>query len=253
LGFETFYISKAVNENYLVRGTRLLNKVGRILLNKELIYIPRLCMNIYKHYELKRDKLLDDITLHLCQSKCAEEHLKAKGISNLTYLSEYINNDFLESRFDVNRKQDIVTYNSKRGYMFTKKIIKNAKNIKFIPIINMKRNEVIELLKNSKVYIDFGSFSGKDRLPREAAILGCCVITGKKGSAKYFEDVPILEEYKFEDKEENIYLILNKIKDCLKNYNIRYKDFENYRNIIKKEPENFINNLKKIFNKKTRI
>jgi len=36
-------------------------------------------------------------------------------------------------------------------------------------------------------------------------------------SAKYIEDVPIPEEYKFEDKEENIPLIVEKIKDCFKN------------------------------------
>lgn len=69
----------------------------------------------------------------------------------------------------------------------------------------------------------------------------------KRGSAKYFKDVPIPEEYKFEDKEENIPWIVEKIKDCFKNFELHYKNFENYRNITKSEPKKFIKDLKSIF------
>lgn len=84
-------------------------------------------------------------------------------------------------------------------------------------------------------------------MPGESAILGCCVITGKRGSAGFYEDVPIPEEYKFEDKDEDIPNIVNKINDCIKNYNDRYKDFEYYRQFIKNEPKKIIEDLKKIF------
>ncbi|MGC8677909.1 MAG: hypothetical protein ACP5UF_06830 [Hydrogenobaculum sp.] len=90
----------------------------------------------------------------------------------------------------------------------------------------MTRDQVIETLQKAKVYIDFGNHPGKDRIPREAAILGCCVITGKRGSATFFEDVPIPEEYKFEE---------------------RYQDFNYYRQVIRNEPTKFLENLKKIF------
>jgi len=42
-------------------------------------------------------------------------------------------------------------------------------------------------------------------------------------------------------------LIVEKIKDCFKNFEMHYKNFENYRNIIKSEPEKFIKDLKSIF------
>jgi hypothetical protein len=106
---------------------------------------------------------------------------------------------------------------------------------------------VIKTLQKAKVYIDFGNHPGKDRIPREAAILGCCVITGKRGSAAFFEDVPIPDEYKFEDKEKNIPKIIDKIKDCLENYEKRYEDFDYYREVIKNEPQKFIEDLRKIF------
>ena len=72
-------------------------------------------------------------------------------------------------------------------------------------------------------------------------------LESKRGSAKYFKDVPIPEEYKFEDKEESIPLIVEKIKDCFKNFEMHYKNFENYRKIIKSEKEKFIKDLKSIF------
>ena len=67
---------------------------------------------------------------------------------------------------------------------------------------------------------------------------------------KIVNNVPISEEYKFKDEEENIPLIVEKIKDCFKNFEIHYKNFENYRNIIKSEKEKFIKDLKNIFETK---
>jgi hypothetical protein len=169
------------------------------------------------------------------------------SLQPLYYLSEYLNEDFLKTQTDLSKKEDIVAYNPKKGFSFTKKIISSAKDIKFVPLINMSRDEIIKTLQKAKVYIDFGSHPGKDRIPREAAILGCCVITGKRGSAAFFEDVPIPDEYKFEDKEDNIPKIIDKIKDCFENYEERYKDFDYYREVIKNEPQRFIEDLKKIF------
>jgi ribosomal protein S3AE len=38
-----------------------------------------------------------------------------------------------------------------------------------------------------------------------------------------------------------------KIKDCFENFEERYKDFDYYRQVIKKEPEKFIEDMKNIF------
>ena len=46
-------------------------------------------------------------------------------------------------------------------------------------------------------YIDFGPHPGMDRLPREAALAGCIVITNREGAAAHDEDVPLPPEYKF--------------------------------------------------------
>jgi hypothetical protein len=208
---------------------------------KEMLYK----MGYFKVYRFERNNDL----MHFVQSEYARQHLIQKGIKNIYFLGDYLNEYFIESQTNNinNEKKDIVIYNPKKGIEFTSKIISYAKNIKFVPIENMTREEVASLLSTAKVYIDFGNHPGKDRIPREAAISGCCVITSKRGSAKYYEDVTINDEFKFEDIDKNVPLIVNKIKDCILNYKENSDKFNFYREKIKKEQQNFISDIKNIF------
>ena len=254
LSVDNFYLS-IINSNYEAFLRRLLAKILRFSISADNFDVKKLiCKESFKFKNRKYEKyhrIVSQVDFHLVQSYYAMQHLKEKGIptTKLFYLSDYLNKEFLQEKVDLCLKDDIVVFNPKKGFHFTKKIIECAPDIRFVPLINMTRQEVIETLRRAKVYIDFGNHPGKDRIPREAAILGCCVITGKRGSAKYFEDVPIPEEYKFEDREENIPKIVSKIKDCLSNFKVRYKDFDSYRQVIRKEPEKFMDDLKKIFTK----
>ena len=60
----------------------------------------------------------------------------------------------------------------------------------------MTEREVEDCLSQAKVYIDFGGHPGKDRIPREAALCGCCVVTGRRGAAGNDVEVPINQSYK---------------------------------------------------------
>ena len=204
----------------------------------------------YKDIDLTKDNYLKRSIYHLTQCKYAEEHLMKRGFKNLFYLGDYLNEDYLNEDFNIKDKRDIVVYNPSKGFEFTTKIIRNSEYLRYIPISGRNRNQVKNLLKHSKVYIDFGYFPGKDRIPREAAMMGCCIISGKKGSANYHDDLPIPDNYKFDNEEENISNIINKIQDCIYNYEINLENFTNYRHIIKLEKENFIQNLQYLFIKK---
>lgn len=194
------------------------------------------------------DKTLKNFNSHFVQSFYAEEHLRNKGISNIIYLSDFLNHNFLQNEVDFLKKKNIVAYNPKKGFEFTKLLIKfSNKNLDFVPIENMTRQEVIDLLKKSKVYIDFGFHPGKDRIPREAAILKCCVITGKRGSANNNQDILIPDEYKFSDEKKNINDILVKIEECINEYEIKILDFVSYIEKIKREEDLFKKNVREIF------
>ena len=194
-------------------------------------------------------KYIKKINYHLCQSKYAIEFLKKHNINNYIYLSDYLNDTYLEIKQKDINKEYIVLYNPKKGFKFTKKIIERSPKINWIAIENMTTQQVRQLLLKSKVYIDFGNHPGKDRFPREAAICDCCIITGKRGAAKYYQDVAIQDEFKFEDKEININKILEKIELCLNDYDNQSKKFNNYRSIIMMEKEKFIKDIEEIFEK----
>lgn len=251
LSVDNFYISIFLNskkEFFIYKNMdKVIDKFDSIDIN-ELILQKLNSLKIPKRII----KIINNVNFHFAQSYYALSFLKNKlNIPNdkTAYLSDYLNKEFLKIKTDLSKKENIVAYNPKKGITFTKKIIKSANDIKFIPLINMSREDVIKTLQRAKVYIDFGNHPGKDRIPREAAILGCCVITGKRGSATFYEDVPIPNEYKFEDRKENIPKIIEKIKDCFENYEERYKDFKYYRQVIKNEPQKFTEDLRKIFTK----
>jgi hypothetical protein len=143
--------------------------------------------------------------------------------------------------YDISKKIDIICYNPVKGIEQTE-IIKNMNpDIKFIPITNMTENEIIELLKISKVYIDFGNHPGRDRLPRESAILGNCVITNLKGAAGFKEDVLIDDKYKVSD----INLAGDIIRYCFNNFEESINDFKIYREYISNQKTEFYNQIKK--------
>jgi len=205
----------------------------------------------YKHFEFLEDK---NEYIHFYQSEYAKYHLLDRGVDySLIYsLSDYLNKEFLEyaSKVDMTQKEDIIVYNPKKGIEFTRKVIKamgGDNKFKFIPVINMTRKEVINLLSRAKIYIDFGTHPGKDRIPREAVSLYCCILTSKLGSAKFYKDVPIDDAYKFDNSDESIDKIKLKINEILKNFTYHLDNFEFYRKVITYEEQQFINDIKKIF------
>ena len=192
--------------------------------------------------------------IHFVQSYYARKFLMLNGIKNeLIYdLSDYLDPIFTENlELSLNTtKKNIVVFNPKKGFEYTSKLIDLASKkheIEWIPIINMTPEQVNDTLRSAKVYIDFGNHPGKDRIPREAAMCGCCIITGKMGSAQFFEDVSINEEYKFEDIDENLYDVLDKIKYIFNNYNTEIEKFKQYRKKIMHEYKIFQKEIDIIF------
>lgn len=190
------------------------------------------------------------VPYHLCQSYYAIQFLKSHGIKDekIAYLSDYLNDTYLDdSVVSFKDRKPYVLYNPKKGKKFTDQLMKYRPDLRWFPIQNMTTQEVRQLLLMSMVYIDFGSHPGKDRIPREAAISGCCVITGKNGAAKYYEDIPIPDEFKFDANAENIPDIIRTIDECIRNYDEQISKFEGYRTFIKGEKGLFIEDTKKIF------
>ena len=138
-------------------------------------------------------------------------------------------------------------YNPRKGQDFTDQLIAAAPDLHWAAIENMTPEQVQQLLAQAKVYIDFGTHPGKDRIPREAAISGCCVLTDRRGAAKFFKDVPIAERYKFADTAEEIPAILTRIRQVMRDYATAIQDFADYRAEIRQQRQQFEREVDSVF------
>ena len=187
---------------------------------------------------------------HYAASYYAHDFLKKKNIDN-SLLIEPISLEFLEKykKFDIKSeittRKDQVLYNPKKGYEITKQIIQHNSKYDFIPLRGLSFEELINLYKSSKLYIDFGPFPGAERMPKEAVLYGCNIITGKHGASAYYNDVLIPEKWKFEDNQ--IDDISNAINDLINNYEERNREFLTYKQRVLDLENEFKTRLQKYF------
>lgn len=166
------------------------------------------------------------------------------------YLSDFLNPLFIEQAAQATGEcENVVLYNPKKGKKFTSHLMRAASDLKWRALENMTREEMAAALQSVKVYIDFGNHPGKDRIPREAAISGCLLVTGLDGSAAFSEDVPIPAEYKIAARRENIGQIIATIKELMANYEQHYAELEPYRGFIRGEKVVFERGAVEIFTK----
>jgi len=178
---------------------------------------------------------------HYVQSDFAREFIEAKGASFSGYLSDYLSVDFINgaAQVEMTAKRDIIVYNPKKGLEFTQQVMAAAPNLEFVPIQGMTPVQVADLLAAAKVYIDFGPHPGKDRIPREAAIMGCCVLVGAMGSAANAKDVPIPSRFKFAMTPFDAANVVHNVGQCLEDFGAISLEFESYRQMIRHEERDF--------------
>lgn len=179
--------------------------------------------------------------IHIAQSYYAMDFVERNTGVRPIYVTDYLNDEYMSADLSKPRKRQIL-YNPTKGFEFTKKIMDKMPNETFIPIQNMTVSEVKNLMEESMLYIDFGNHPGKDRIPREAAMCGCCVITNREGSAAYYEDVSIPNEYRIDMTCENsLDEAIRMIEYCLNHYDdsLLSADFMEYRFRIIDEKVNF--------------
>ena len=180
------------------------------------------------------------------QAEYIQHHLIKLGLHEMVALKDFINTIFRDAPMS-DRREDIVVYNPVKGMEFTKRLIAMSPDLKWVPLSNMTRDQLAAQIKKSKIYVDFGEHPGKDRLPRECAMSGCCIITGKKGSAAFFEDVPIPEKYKFTQRKKDVPRIVDMIRQTISEYDTAVNDFEYYRRMISNEKSDFERQVTDLF------
>ena len=184
-------------------------------------------------------------TIHLAQLDYAVDHLKKLGVTEIYRISDVLNDDFFEPYVEEQRNNTIL-YNPTPAKMtkFQHTVIQRCiteKGMKFQPLEGLTREQLINNMRHSKLYIDFGVFSGRERLPREAAMCGCCVITSNSGAAGYYTDLSIPNKYKFNNDVndfDSVFRAIQMIELVLGCYNYCSVDFIGYRDSIIEDRKN---------------
>lgn len=216
-------------DNYIARNKKLKNPLR--------LYYRRLIA--FLKYN-PRIRLIDN----LVQSQYAYDYLLKDlkvDVKSIFRLSDYLNSVYIaNASLAQDNRQNRILYNPAKMSPFLNELMEEVTEYDWYPLKGFTIEQMQQVMSRSKLYVDFGSHPGKDRIPREAAICGCCVITGRQGSARNNVDVPILRKYKFEEKDRSF----NSVHDCIRmvmnDYGKAMHDFDGYRDKIKHEEEQFI-------------
>lgn len=203
------------------------------------IYIPIVYLKkklTPRYFRFRKDK---NNIFHLYNCEYVRQYLEQRGIlkDNMLYMCGPISDEYFSNK--KVKKENIIAFNPKKNYQFTKLIVDRLKeecsDLKLVAIEGMTTLEIASLLEKAKLYIDFGQFPGPERIPREAVIKNCNIITSTYGSAKNNIDVPIPEEFKIDASNKNIDYIINKIIEQIDNYEANIYKFDEYRNKVKEQ------------------
>jgi hypothetical protein len=179
--------------------------------------------------------------LHFSQTEHSSQYLRSCGIEPIP-LIDSINEDFLTDRYldRIDHKQDLILYNPTKGWRVTRKLIEAFPQWQFVPLKGLNHEQLSEKLYAAKLYIDFGHHPGRDRMPREAAMLGCCLITGRLGSAGNAIDLPIPNQYKLDSSSPEFISEFGKIaSQILNDFPNHYAALNPYRKWLQDEPRIF--------------
>ncbi|MDE6667921.1 MAG: hypothetical protein K2K38_06205 [Clostridia bacterium] len=204
--------------------------------------------NKYKYDGAYPDKLLKGVC-HFCGSKYAYSKLIERRYENVEMLVEPLSLEYIKAGMSkdltTQNRSDKIPYNPAKPSRIMEMLLKRD-DLEFVPIKNMEISEIIELFRNTKLYIDFGEFPGPERLPKESVYNGTCLIVGKRNAAENDFDVAIPDKFKIVDYE-NEELVVENIKEVLANYDKYIDEFEYFRNKIDNLENNFINSICKVF------
>jgi hypothetical protein len=181
--------------------------------------------------------------VHLAQSEYARRFLASRGCRP-GMLTDYIASEvtsLAETLADASPRRRLVAYNPAKGLPFTERLMEaTAGRVDWVPLVDMTSTEVASCLSRTMVYVDFGGHPGRDRIPREAVLLGNCLVVGSRGSASNEIDVPVPEGYRVdEDEPDSVSQAVSVIERALDNHGQEAARFLAYRSTIAAQERTF--------------
>ncbi len=191
------------------------------------------------------------VAAHLYHTRYAAAFLQSHAVSQAYRLGDYLRPGHLRGApvLPGLERQRIVLFNPKKGFETTQRIVERATergmSAMWMPIMRLSPDDVALLMRMSMVYVDFGHHPGVDRMPREAAMAGCCVVTGRRGAAAFAEDIPIPGRFRVPD--DDIDGAVDRVTECLDAFERTSAEFESYREWIRRQQAVFEADVRALF------
>jgi len=201
------------------------------------------------------------VEMHAARSACAEltgrptwdEIRKIRNFAQSAYAASFLaqrniasvmletppHSDFLAAPL-VGERQDRIAFNPKKGAAVVERLSRRFPEFGWLPLTGLTRSGMRDALATAKLYVDFGFHPGRERMPREAALCGACVVTGKRGSARFPADIPIPGRYRLD--EQGVWferLFAWTARSILRNHAWHAQRFEPYRRFVAALSERF--------------
>lgn len=186
---------------------------------------------------------------HLTQSHYAQQFVAARFGKRATMLGDYIDPAFHQhTETDSATRELRIAFNPKKGGEFIEALRAVLPDATFVELHGMSRAQMIKCLRESVIYVDLGHHPGKDRIPREAAACGCIIVVARRGSAGYWEDMPLDDDYKLDLNHVRWASIAAvKLREIMLNYAFHRARQSNYVAAICCEHAEFSAGVRRIF------
>lgn len=177
--------------------------------------------------------------LHISKSAYDRDYLAARGVRSHA-LAGPISRFYLQrlTPDELAGKRNLILYNPRKGLQLTAWLRARLPQHSFVALAGLEEAGMRQAYLSAKLYIDFGHHPGKERMPREAAASGCCIITGRRGSAANNVDIPIPERFKIDERDP---LLFDKfaaaVTEVFDHFARVSAEFEPYRSVIFGEPD----------------
>ncbi len=181
---------------------------------------------------------------HFAQSDYARAFLAGRAVASqplsdpIPVYTEPAYLQQLPARLAAARRSDTILYNPAKGAPITAALMAAYPQWTFRPLRGLDRAQLAEAFLQARLYIDFGHHPGKDRLPREAALHGCCVVTARHGSAANDVDVPLPARCKLDVRDPAFVQRFGEVvRDIFARFDACSAELAGYRAVIAREPE----------------
>jgi hypothetical protein len=149
----------------------------------------------------RRALFADRSVRHFHQSAYAEDFLRGVGVPASYPLGDFTDPRFTAVPSTAPNPEPAVAYNPAKGADLADAFFAGSPGLRPAPIQGMSKSQIVDLLRSTMVYVDFGHLPGKDRLPREGAASGAVVFVRRLGAGRFVGDFPVPDFFRFDEAD----------------------------------------------------